>query len=115
MQFKSLVNLFLREVSEDAGVRGAAPGGPGVGEVENVPGSTRINRLRALRRILAQADQRRPGVGNWTMFQVRIHGRGGQGVVTAAEVLSHLGLPARAPPRSPARPTLAPSGRSAQA
>ena len=30
-------------------------------------------------------------------------------------ILTHLGLPARAPPRSPARPTLAPSGRSAQA
>jgi pyruvate ferredoxin oxidoreductase gamma subunit len=26
--------------------------------------------------------------GNGTMFQVRIHGRGGQGVVTAAEILS---------------------------
>ena len=30
-------------------------------------------------------------------------------------VLTHLGLPARAAPRSPARPTLAPGGRSAQA
>jgi pyruvate ferredoxin oxidoreductase gamma subunit len=29
-----------------------------------------------------------PTKGNVTMFQVRIHGRGGQGVVTAAEILS---------------------------
>ena len=28
-------------------------------------------------------------------------------------ILTHLGLPARAPPRSPARPTLAPSGKIA--
>src|SRR5690349_22662399 len=30
----------------------------------------------------------RPLPGNSSMFQIRIHGRGGQGVVTAAELLS---------------------------
>jgi len=36
----------------------------------------------ATREIIAQAK------GNRTVFQIRIHGRGGQGVVTAAEILS---------------------------
>ena len=46
------------------------------------------------------------------MFQVRIHGRGGQGVVTAAEMLSIAAFEDGKQPR-PSRPS-APSGPALQ-
>ena len=81
-------HLDLRPGSLGASrVRGAAACGAGIDAI-----SVSVDAVDRTRRLVAAAEQRllldaarSRGVG---MFEVRIHGRGGQGVVTAAEMLS---------------------------
>ena len=104
---------FQGVLAPNAGLRAAIVPGPAKSEPadEHAHGApARMSWARLLKRVFEFDLKHCPQCGGEFRIIAAI-----EEPAVIVRILTHLGLPARAPPRSPARPTLAPSGRSAQA